>query len=106
VGSGGGKIARYPKIAVDNRGNLFAAWLQFYPNAPTGRFGGDGKVYGNYCQKGSDWQTQQLLTTVPGDAANPSLAVDQSGGAMVIWSQTTGSVNGILSYGVFSSIFR
>jgi hypothetical protein len=106
VGSGGGVIARFPRIAADNRGNLFAAWLQYDPNAPTGRFGGDGKVYGTYCRNGSDWKTPQLLTTVPGDAASPSIAVDQSGGAMVIWSQTTGSVDGILTYGVFSSRFR
>jgi hypothetical protein len=107
VGSGGGVEALYPKIAADNRGNLFAAWQQYDPDAPSGfRFPGVGKVYANYSHKGTKWGLEQQLSIAPGNARNPSLAVDQSGGVMVIWYQTTESVEGILSHGVFSSRFR
>jgi hypothetical protein len=108
VGSGGGTIARFPRIAADESGNVFAAWLQYDPNAPTGRFGGDGKVFANRCRSGSNWGTQQLLSTALGDAVNPELAVYQPGRAMVIWAQSTGYVEGSseLEYGIFSSRFE
>jgi hypothetical protein len=108
VGSGGGTIARFPRIAADASGNVFAAWLQYDPNAPTGRFGGDGKIFANHCRAGSNWEIQQLLTTALGDGDNPSLAVYQRGRAMVMWSQSTGYVSGSseIKYGIFSSRFE
>jgi hypothetical protein len=101
VGTGG--IARYPRIAADASGNLFAAWLQY---DPTVRFGGDGKVYANHYQRGSSWGMQKQLTDALGDADAPALVADRSGKAMVMWSQNTGSVGGLVEHGIFFSRFE
>jgi hypothetical protein len=101
IGTGGN--GRYPRIAADSAGYLFAAWLQYDLNS---QYPGDGKIYVNQSRAHSGWGAQTKLQQVPGDSGPQALAVYRPGEAMVIWSQTTGSVDGILSYGVFSSRFR
>jgi hypothetical protein len=103
VGFGG--IARFPRIAADAVGNIFATWLQYDLDDP---FSGDGKVYSNHFRAGTGWGTQQQLKNALGGADEPVLAVNQSGKAMVIWSQSTGYVSGSseIKYGIFSSRFE
>jgi hypothetical protein len=101
IGTGGN--GRYPRIAADSAGNLYATWLQYDLNSQSP---GDGKIYVNQSRAHSGWGSQTKLQQAPGDSSPPVLAVYRPGEAMVVWSQTTGSVDGILSYGIFSSRFR
>jgi hypothetical protein len=101
VGIGG--IARSPRIAADAIGNLFVTWMQYDLDGP---FSADANVYVNHSIAGSGWVTQQQLKNALGGADEPVLAVHQPGRAMVMWSQSTGSVGGLVEHGIFFSIYE
>jgi hypothetical protein len=100
---GTGYSARTPRIAADSFGNVFAAWQQYDPDDI---YPGDAKIYASRFTAASGWSAQRQLKNTLGGADAPDLAVDPSGRATVMWSQSTGSTNGLIRYGVFSSRFE
>lgn len=101
VGTNG--IARHPQIAADIFGNVFTAWQQYDPNDP---FPGDANIYSNQYTTASGWGMQQQLKRALGGADSPGLVVDPFGNATVMWSQSTGSVGGSITYGIFYCRFE
>jgi hypothetical protein len=100
---GTGSPARSPRVATDSFGNIFAAWQQYDPDD---LYPGDAKIYASRFTASSGWSVQRQLRNVLGDADAPDLAVDPSGRATIMWSQSTGSINGLIHYGVFFSKFE
>ncbi|MCM0083440.1 hypothetical protein L4X63_17790 [Geomonas sp. Red32] len=92
-----------PQIAADGNGTVFVAWLQYNFNDP---YPGEGKVYSNVRTPTSGWAVAQQLKTAPGGADTPTLAVDSSGRATVMWSQNVGMTDGSPSYGIYFSRFE
>jgi hypothetical protein len=99
---GTGYSVRSPKVAADSYGNVFAAWQQYDPDD---LYPGDAKIYASRFTASSGWSVQRQLRNTLGDADAPDLAVDPSGRATIMWSQSTGSTNGLIHYGVFFSRF-
>ncbi len=73
-----------PQIAVDAAGNGLAVWAQ-----------SDGtrvSIWANRYVAGSGWGAAQLIETDnAGSAALPNVAVDGSGNALAVWSQSDGT---------------
>jgi len=71
--------ANYPKVAVDQNGNAFAAWHFFDGNTD--------RIYANRYDSQSGWGTETAI-----DPANvklnsePDLAADYDGNAIVVWA--------------------
>ena len=101
--AGTGGIARYPRIVADTVGNVIVTWQQYDPNDS---FPGDANVYANIFSPGSGWGTQHQLKNAFGSADAPEIAIDSEGKATVLWSQSTASVGGTGTYGIFSCRFE
>jgi hypothetical protein len=100
---GTGSPARSPRVATDSSSNIFAAWLQYDPEDV---YPGDAKIYASRFTASSGWSVQKQLRNVQGNADAPDLVVDPSGRATIMWSQSTGSIYGLIQYGVFFSRFE
>jgi hypothetical protein len=76
--------ADYPQIAMDGSGNAIAVWKQ-----------SDGtrtNIWANRYVVGSGWGTAQLIETDnAGNADYPQIAMDGSGNATVVWTQSDGT---------------
>jgi hypothetical protein len=79
-----------PQIAFDASGNALAVWHQ-----------SDGTLYhvwSNRYTAGSGWGTPELIQSSNADEGTaPQIAMDASGNALAVWSQSGGSVAGIWS---------
>ena len=73
-----------PQVVIDSSGNAVAVWKQ-----------SDGtrwNIWSNRYTAGVGWGTATLIETDnSGDATGPQVAVDSSGNAVVVWSQTDGT---------------
>ncbi|MDH3364991.1 MAG: hypothetical protein OEM29_03160 [Thermoplasmata archaeon] len=69
-----------PKVAVDGSGNAMAVWMQYGFNW--------GSVWSNRYEAGTGWGTASLIETGTCVllAAEPEVAVDDSGNAISVWS--------------------
>jgi hypothetical protein len=78
--------ARFPRVAVDSKGNAVAVWMQ-----------SDGTHYHirtNYYTAGDKWSAATLVeNNDAGDAVTPSIAIDERGHAIAVWSQSDGNVD-------------
>jgi hypothetical protein len=73
-----------PQIAVDASGNALAVWYQ--------SDGARTNIWVNRYVMGSGWGAATLIETDnAGTATSPQIAVDASGNALVVWSQSSGS---------------
>ncbi|VAW88463.1 hypothetical protein MNBD_GAMMA17-507 [hydrothermal vent metagenome] len=80
-------MASLPQIAIDANGNAIAVWQQ-----------SDGlqtNIWANRYTAGSIWGGAVFLETDTGDAVMPKIAMDASGNAIAIWSQSDGTRNNI-----------
>lgn len=88
-------FARYPQVAVDGSGNPLVVWYQ--------TDGTENSIWGNRFANGS-WGGEKRIGT-DNDVARPSsvdirefipqIAVDDSGNALTVWSQTDGTRDNI-----------
>jgi len=79
--------AGHPEIAIDSSGNAIAVWHQ-----------SDGARFGIWTNRfnGTSWGTAALIETDDsGDAYRPEIAIDSSGNAIAVWSQSDGTRNNI-----------
>ena len=75
--------SRYPQVAMDNNGNAFAVW-QLYDGS---RF----NIWATRYTSSAEWDTATLIETDnAGDAIYPHLAMDGSGNAVAVWTQSDG----------------
>ena len=72
------------EIAFDPRGNALAVWQQSDGNNRL-------SLYANRYTPGGGWGTAALIETNEGDASHPKIALDASGNALVVWTQSEGS---------------
>ncbi len=80
--------ASAPQIAIDPSGNAVAVWYQWD--------GARNSIWSNRYVAGSGWGTAQLIETDnAGSAYSPQIALDPSGNAVVVWSQSDGTRNNI-----------
>ncbi|MFO8050518.1 MAG: hypothetical protein R6V01_02320 [Thermoplasmatota archaeon] len=79
-----------PRIAVDSSGNAIAIWRQY-----------DGTIYNIWSNRyvpETGWGTPvQIETQDEGSASSPSIAMNASGNAMVLWYQSDGTRTNIWS---------
>jgi len=82
--------ATNPQVAMDGSGNAFAVWQQ-----------SDGiryNIWANRYTPSGGWGTGTLIeTNNAGDATNPQVAMDSSGNAIAVWSQSDGTYYNIVA---------
>jgi hypothetical protein len=82
------KDASTPQIAFDNSGNAIAVWSQ--------NNGITNSIWANHFDGSTaEWSAAELIEGEAGDATSPQLAVDSSGNAIAVWSQSNGITNSI-----------
>ncbi len=82
---------RYATSAIDGSGNAFVVWPRAIA-ANNNRL----SLWGARYTPSNGWATATTVSTPgPWDAANPSIAVDARGNAVVAWESRTTSANGI-----------
>ena len=84
-----------PQVAFDASGNAVVVWQQ-----------SDGTRYNiwsnRYTASTGLWGTAALIETDnAGDANNPQVAIDASGNALAVWSQSDGT-----RYNIWSNMYR
>ena len=74
-----------PQIAIDVNGNALVVWVQF--------FGFRRDIWSNrFSSAGGSWGTATLIATAnTGNALEPQIAVDASGNALAVWTQSDGT---------------
>ncbi|MCF6323125.1 MAG: hypothetical protein L3J89_02175 [Gammaproteobacteria bacterium] len=81
-------LASTPQITIDTVGNAIAVWAQ-----------SDGtrtSIWTNRYTAGGTWGNPELIETDDaGNAVTPQIAVDGSGNALAVWSQSDGDRNNI-----------
>jgi len=87
----------YPHIAVTSTGDLFATWQRWGLND----LSADATVVANIFSPGLGWASELQIRSANGSASPPEVATDQSGAATLIWSQSTGSVDGTTQYAIY-----
>ncbi len=79
-----------PQVAMDGSGNAFAVWRQYD--------GTRDNIRSNRYVSGTGWGAAVLIETDNvGGAAYSQVAVDSSGNAVAVWSQSDGARSNILS---------
>ncbi len=79
-----------PQIVMDGSGNAMVVWRQ-----PSG---GRNSIWSNRYTVGAGWGTAELIETDnSGHAQYPQIAMDGSGNAVAVWSQSDGTRYNILS---------
>jgi PKD domain len=81
--SAAGRDAIAPRVAINERGDLVAAWTTA---APAG-----WAVQAAYRRAGGSWESAKDLVTPVEGAASPDVAVDAAGRAAAVWAASTGS---------------
>ncbi|PKM43685.1 MAG: hypothetical protein CVV05_12515 [Gammaproteobacteria bacterium HGW-Gammaproteobacteria-1] len=85
-----GGSATYPDIAMDAGGNALAVWSQSDSIRQS--------IWANRYTVGSGWGTAQLIETDDaGNAGSSCIAMDGSGNALAVWSQSDGTRQNIWS---------
>jgi hypothetical protein len=79
AGTGNAGSAR---VAIDSNGNAVALWLQYD--------GAGNSVYANRYVYGTGWGAPVLIENTSSTAHDPQVAVDPSGNAVAVWSQSDG----------------
>ena len=79
--------ATSPQVAVDGSGNALAVWRQYD--------GTQFSIWANRYTAGTGWGTATLIETDAGFAGSPQVAVDGSGNALAVWSQSDGTRDNI-----------
>jgi hypothetical protein len=84
--------ASTPQIAFDSSGNAIAVWSQ--------NNGADinpvNNIWANHFDGSTaEWGAAELIEADAGDAISPQVAVDNSGNAIAVWSQSNGITNSI-----------
>ena len=74
-----------PQIAIDVNGNALVVWVQFY--------GFSRDIWSNrFSSAGGSWGTATLIETAnTGNALEPQIAVDATGNALAVWTQSDGT---------------
>lgn len=81
--SNAGNASR-PQIAVDASGNALAVWTQYD--------GTRDNIYANrYTAATTTWGTAAVIETGAANADRPQIAIDASGNALAVWTQTDGT---------------
>jgi hypothetical protein len=71
-----------PRVAIDDRGDIFAAWL-----VPTGDFAPTVRVQVSKRPLGGEWELPQTLDQPSmAGAESPDIGVDGAGNAVVVWA--------------------
>lgn len=74
-----------PRIAVDGEGNAIAVWAQWDDTVSPGRV---DAWYNIFSTESLTWQGPELLETDDaGNAGSPSIAMNESGQAIAVWTQ-------------------
>ncbi|RYF35685.1 MAG: hypothetical protein EOO25_22175, partial [Comamonadaceae bacterium] len=68
-----------PGLAMDASGSAVAVWVQ--------NGAGDASVWSNRYLPGSGWGTPAQVENLPLDPAQPMVAMDAAGNALVAWHQ-------------------
>ncbi len=80
--------AMYPQISMDASGNAIVVWQQ---SNGTMTF-----IWANRYVAGTGWAAAQLVeANYAGDATYPQIAVNSSGNAVVVWTQSDGTITHI-----------
>ena len=102
IGTGG--TARLPQIATDRNGNLIAVWQKYFAISTDPEA---AQLFVNRYTSSSGWGTQKPLMNVFGSAVNAEVAIDPTGNALVIWTQSIGNYRfSPITYGIFSAWFK
>ena len=72
-----------PQVAIDSAGNALVVWTQ------TDNTHGDLDVWANRYQAVGGWQGAELVDGDTATVANPQVAFDAAGNALVVWSDST-----------------
>jgi hypothetical protein len=84
--------ASTPQIAFDNSGNAIAVWSQ--NNGAV--INPVNNIWANHFDGSTaEWGAAELIEADAGDATSPQLAIDNSGNAIAVWSQSNGITNSI-----------
>jgi hypothetical protein len=83
IETNGGEPAN-PELAMDLRGNAVAVWAQ--DNGTTGY-----DIWSNRFSPAFGWGTAERIETSDGGAAEPQVAMDAQGHALVVWRQSDGA---------------
>ena len=80
--------ADHPSIGVDLEGNVYLAWHDFTNIVDSG---GDSDIFNNFRDVStSSWNSTELVSTGSTDGSEmPSLAVDETGNAYIVWNEHT-----------------
>lgn len=83
IESNSGQDAGEPQVAIDPAGNAMVVWPQYD--------GTRNNIWANrFTASKGTWGNPQLVDSAPGDAANPQVAMDDAGNALVVWRQLDG----------------
>lgn len=88
-----GQHARHPRVAMDGQGNTIVVWSQAN-GAVTQIFESEYRD-GQWSHPGG--LTDFISSAAGGDAANPRVAMDENGNALVAWEQVIGGDSRILA---------
>ncbi len=80
-----------PQVAVDASGNAIAVWFQAEEDLTLPFPYIRDNIWANRFVAGSGWGTATLIETDAGFAFDPQVAVDRSGNAVAVWSQSDGT---------------
>ena len=77
-------LAYWPQIATDSAGNMQGVWVQGEA--------GIGNLYtARFDSSNGTWDSPLLIETLDTDVAPPSVGIDASARALVVWSQASGN---------------
>ena len=79
--------ATSPQVVMDGSGNAVAVWYQ--------SDGTRNNIWANRYTPSGGWGAAALIETGNGDATSPQVAIDGSGNAVAVWTQSDGTRNNI-----------
>lgn len=86
--------ARSASVAMDGNGNAIAVWQQNDNSSGTSP---PYSIWAARFTPAGDWGPPVRIENNGNDAADPSVAMDSAGNAVVVWLQSNGSINQIWS---------
>jgi len=83
LGPGKAGLASAPQIAANANGNAMTVWME--------DAGGRSEIWAKRYEPGNGWRNPELIETDPVfSSANPQVAMDDAGNAMVVWQRADG----------------
>jgi hypothetical protein len=81
--------AATPQVAMDKNGNALAVWQQ--TDSDIEDQNGENIWAARFIAESSTWQSSVIIESDSGDAAAPTIAVDEQGNGIALWYQDNGS---------------